>query len=127
MTALIEIQGVGESLANRMIDALGSEVEVLRALNECDVAALSEVDGLSAQRAVKMINSANGRFGEISSSDEARRLHAQILETISPYISSKPAKSRLGTLVPLQRSDITTIESRRVWTKAALNFTAASS
>ena len=62
MTALIEIQGVGESLANRMIDALGSEVEVLRALNECDVAALSEVDGLSAQRAVKMINSANGRF-----------------------------------------------------------------
>jgi hypothetical protein len=127
MTALIEIQGVGESLANRMIDALGSEAEVLRALNECDVAALSEVDGLSAQRAVKMINSANGRFGEISSSDEARRLHAQILETISPYISSKPAKSRLGTLVPLQRSDITTIESRRLWTKAALDFTAASS
>ena len=60
MLRLTELPGVGDSLANKLIEMLGSESEVERILDEGDVNTLYSIEGISPQRAVKLINEKNG-------------------------------------------------------------------
>ena len=58
MLKLTELPGVGDSIANKLIEILGSKEEVERILDEGDVNTLSSIDGISLQRAVKLIKRA---------------------------------------------------------------------
>ena len=122
MIGLTEIPGVGESLSQRMIEALGSEEEVFRTLSQGDVTSLSSVEGVTSVRAVRLIQNYRGEDADVCQSIEATKLHDRILESISSFASSPAAKDRLGLLRPLSKQHIDSIETCRKMSKLALEF-----
>ena len=70
MLALQDIPGVGSSLADRLSRTLGSEDAVIEALDRGDVASLTAVEGLSANRAIRLIKAARGSDPDICRSGE---------------------------------------------------------
>ncbi len=122
MMSLTEIPGVGESLAHKLVLEIGSLEDVERALEDGDVSILSGIEGISPQRAVKLINSANGHIQEVTTTDEGRKLHRELMNNISKSVKTKAAKNRLSILNPLTRSSISEIESRKSWSENAIRF-----
>jgi len=122
MLSLKEIPGVGDSLAEKLIFEIGSLADVERVIKDGDVSTLSGIEGISPQRAVKLINLANNNFSEITTTDEGRRLHKNLITSISDYVITKAAKERLSILTPLTRNSIVEIESRRNWSINAMRF-----
>ena len=122
MLSLKEIPGVGDSLAEKLIFEIGSLADVERVIRDGDVSALSGIEGISPQRAVKLINLANNNLSEITTTDEGRRLHKDLIASISDHVITKAAKERLSILTPLTRNSIVEIESRRNWSINAMRF-----
>ena len=122
MIGLTKIPGVGESLSQRMIEALGSEEEVFRTLSQGDVTSLSSVEGLTSVRAVRLIQNFRGEEADVCQSIEATKLHDRILESISSYASTSAAKDRIGLLRPLSKEYVDSIQSSRKSAKLALEF-----
>ena len=122
MMSLREIPGVGESLAQKLVLEIGSMEDVERALEDGDVSTLSGIEGISPQRAVKLINSANGRVGEVTTTEEGRKLHRDLIDDISSYVKTKAGKDRLSILNPLTKSNFSSIQSRRIWSENAIRF-----
>ena len=122
MMSLREIPGVGESLAQKLVLEIGSMEDVERALEDGDVSTLSGIEGISPQRAVKLINSANGRVGEVTTTEEGRKLHRDLIDNISSYVKTKAGKDRLSILNPLTKSNFSSIQSRRIWSENAIRF-----
>lgn len=122
MMSLTEIPGIGETLAQKLVLEIGSLEDVERALEDGDVSTLSGIEGISPQRAVKLINSANGQVGEVTTTDEGRKLHRDLIENISYHIKTKAAKDRLTILNPLTKSNYSEIQSRTIWSKNAIRF-----
>ena len=120
--SLREIPGVGESLAQKLVLEIGSMEDVERALEDGDVSTLSGIEGISPQRAVKLINSANGRVGEVTTTEEGRKLHRDLIDNISSYVKTKAGKDRLSILNPLTKSNFSSIQSRRIWSENAIRF-----
>ena len=75
MLALQDLPGVGSSLADRLSRTLGSEGAVIEALDRGDVASLTAVEGLSANRAIRLIKAARGSDPDICRSGEGEALH----------------------------------------------------
>ena len=122
MLSLKEIPGIGDSLAEKLISEIGTLEDVERVIKDGDVGALSGIEGISPQRAVKLINSANKFSNELIITDEGRRLHKDLISNISDFIITKSAKERLSIMTPLSRTSITEIESRRTWSKNSIKF-----
>jgi len=122
MIGLTEIPGVGESLSHRMIDALGTEEEVLRSLSQGDVASLASVDGVTSVRAIRLIQNFRGEDSDVCKSIETSKLHDRILESIAEYATNNASKERIGLLRPLSSEYISSIESCRKNSKEALDF-----
>ena len=124
MDTLIAIPGVGESLSQRLIDELGDEGEVLRIIKRKDVASLAKIDGLSINRAVRIINEFGGNGKSIAQTSDAQKLHDRLLNDIEAHISSSPAKKRLGVLQPMGVESNSEIEVRRSMVAEAMSFIA---
>ena len=124
MDTLIAIPGVGESLSRRLIDELGDEEEVLRIIKSKDVASLSKIEGLSTNRAVRIINEFGGDGKSIAQTSDAQKLHDRLLCDIEAHISSLPAKKRLGVLQPMGVESSIEIEDRRKMVSEAISFVA---
>ena len=124
MLKLTELPGVGDSIANKLIEILGSKEEVERILDEGDVNTLSSIDGISLQRAVKLINAKNGNLKEITCTDESRKLHSDLIEQISKYVKTNAGKSRLSIMSPLTRSSLNLINIRQNWATESMCFVA---
>jgi len=122
MISLTEIPGVGESLSQRMIEALGSEEEVFRSLTQGDVTSLSSVEGVTSVRAIRLIQNYRGEDADVCQSNEATKLHGRILEFICSYATCSAAKDRIGLLRPLSKEHFGTIQSNRINSKLALEF-----
>ena len=122
MLKLTELPGVGDSIANKLIEILGSKEEVERILDEGDVSTLSSIDGISLQRAVKLINAKNGNLKEITCTDESRKLHSDLIEQISKYVETNAGKSRLSIMSPLTRSSLNLIKIRQNWATESMCF-----
>ena len=88
MLSLKEIPGVGDSLAEKLIFEIGSLADVERVIKDGDVSALSSIEGISPQRAVKLINLANNNFSDITTTDEGKKLHKDLINNISDYVLS---------------------------------------
>jgi hypothetical protein len=124
MDTLIAIPGVGESLSRRLIDELGDEGEVLRIIKSKDVASLAKIEGLSVNRAVRIINEFGGNGKSIAQTSDAQKLHDRLLCDIEIHISSSPAKKRLGVLQPMGIESKSEIEIRRRMVSEAMSFVA---
>ena len=75
MLSLKEIPGVGDSLAEKLIFEIGSLADVERVIKDGDVSALSSIEGISPQRAVKLINLANNNYNDITTTDAVSYTH----------------------------------------------------
>ena len=122
MLSLKEIPGVGDSLTEKLIFEIGSLADVERVIKDGDVSTLSGIEGISPQRAVKLINLANNNSNEITNTEDGRRLHKDLITSICDFVVTKAAKERLSILTPLTRDSIVEIESRRNWSKNAIRF-----
>ena len=122
MLSLKEIPGVGDSLAEKLIFEIGSLADVERVIKDGDVSALSSIEGISPQRAVKLINLANNNYSDITTTDEGKKLHKDLINNISDYVITGSAKERLSILTPLPRNSIVEIESRRNCSINAIRF-----
>ena len=122
MLSLKEIPGVGNSLAEKLISEIGSLVDVERVIKDGDVSALSSIEGISPQRAVKLINLAKNNCSDITTTDEGRKLHKDLINNISEHIITRSARERISILNPLPRNSIVEIESRRNWCMNAIRF-----
>ena len=90
MNVLITIPGVGESLSRKLISELGDEEEVLRVIRNKDVASLAKIDGLSTNRAIRIINEFGGNGKSIAQTTDAQKLHDRLISDIEGHVSSAP-------------------------------------
>ena len=82
----------------------------------------SSIEGISPQRAVKLINLANNNCSDITTTDEGRKLHKDLINNISEHVITRSARERISILNPLPRNSIVEIESRRNWCVNAIRF-----
>ena len=120
MLALQDIPGVGSSLADRLSRTLGSEDAVIEALDRGDVASLTAVEGLSANRAIRLIKAARGSDPDICRSGEGEALHRRILESIAEGASTLLRRNASNSWAHIlaqseNRLSLTEGELRRQW------------
>ena len=98
---------------------LGSEDAVIEALDRGDVASLTAVEGLSANRAIRLIKTARGSDPDICRSGEGEALHRRILESIAEGASNSAAKEHT-TLRPILAQSAKQIIANRLRIEEAM-------
>ncbi len=99
--------GVGAGLARKLTDHFGSEDKVLQLLEDGQTEIIAQVEGVSLKRADNLARSMSGMDGFLAT-QEAVRLHKELLASISSYAVNTATKSRLKNLMPIRN-----IEHRR--------------
>ena len=122
MNDLMVIPGVGESLAKKLADGLGGESEAIRAIREKDIASLSEIDGISLDRAIRMVSEFSGGVENAARNKDGQKLHNAMIQDIEPFISSSPGKRKLRILQPLSGGCIAEINDSRARVSEANSF-----
>ena len=122
MLTLQDIPGVGSSLANRLSQTLGSEGAVIEALDRGDIASLTAVEGLSANRAIRLIKAVRGSDPDICRSGEGEVLHRRVLESISEGASNSASRERIQLLGPYPRTERGQIDANRIRVEEAMDF-----
>ena len=104
---LKSMPGVGAGLARKLTDHFGSEDKVLQLLEDGQTEIIAQVEGVSLKRADNLARSISGMDGFLAT-QEAVRLHKELLASISSYAVNTATKSRLKNLMPIRN-----IEHRR--------------
>ena len=86
---LTGLSGVGESVANKLIEYFGNEQAAFEALIEGNISAISQVDGITLKRAVNLSKSAIGEEGKFLSTTEAEKIFQSLVESISRHCLTK--------------------------------------
>ena len=90
---LTGLSGVGESVANKLIEYFGNEQAAFEALIEGNISAISQVDGITLKRAVNLSKSAIGEEGKFLSTTEAEKIFQSLVESISQYCLTKSGRT----------------------------------
>jgi dsDNA-specific endonuclease/ATPase MutS2 len=120
--SLREIHGIGERVADRLIEHFGTEAVALQAIYEGDIASLSEVNGISHNFALSLVRDARSRVEGCSISDflktkEAMDLYSRLLELIKSFAHTTQARDKLDLFYPLPVSRIDLIQERQAFLK----------
>ena len=103
---ITDIKGVGDKLANKIIDHFGSQGEFLRAAHNYEVDRLASIEGVSQRRAVEIINAILGNpTEEFLKTDRAVQIYEEIIQYILDYASTEYAKNRVMLLSPVKDPD----------------------
>lgn len=121
-SSLQEIHGIGERVADRLIEHFGTEEAALQAICEGDIASLSEINGISHNFALSLARDARSRVEGCSISDflktkEAMALYSRLLELIKSFAHTAHARDMLDLFYPLPVSRIDLIQERRAFLK----------
>lgn len=111
---LKSMPGVGAGLARKLTDHFGSEDKVLQLLEDGQTEIIAQVEGVSLKRADNLARSMSGMDGFLAT-QEAVRLHKELLASISSYAVNTATKSRLRNLMPIRN-----IEQRRELIREAM-------
>ena len=111
---LKSMPGVGAGLARKLTDHFGSEDKVLQLLEDGQTEIIAQVEGVSLKRADNLARSMSGMDGFLAT-QEAVRLHKELLASISSYAVNTATKSRLRNLMPIRN-----IEHRRELIREAM-------
>jgi hypothetical protein len=98
---LTELAGIGERTAARLIQHFGSEEKVLDAINSFDILALSEVEGISENRAVQLLKKALSGGESFLRTPEAASIHRRLISILQEYAHTQSAKKRMSLFQPL--------------------------
>ncbi len=121
-SSLREIHGIGDRVADRLIEHFGAEAAALQAICEGDIASLSEVNGISHNFALSLARDARSRAEGCSISDflktkEAVNLYSRLLELIKKFAHTTLARDKLDLFYPLPVSRIDLIQERQAFLK----------
>jgi len=99
----MDIKGIGDKLANKIIEHFGSQEEFLRAALNYEVDRLASIDGVSQRRAVEIINAVLGNpTEEFLKTDRAVQIYEEIIQHILNYANTEYTKNRLMLLSPIK-------------------------
>lgn len=116
--SLREIHGIGERVAERLIEHFGTEDAALQTIYEGDIASLSEVNGVSHNFALSLAREARSRIEGCSISDflktkESLDLYSRILELIKSFAHTAHARDKLNLFYPLPSLRMDLIQERQ--------------
>lgn len=114
---LSEIPGVGAKIAEKLVEALGSEEETLRAITNSDAAALAAVPGLGHGKALRIIRSfyeakEGVTLEQVMKTQDTVEIYEHILSIIRSYARTEYASDKLSLYFPLLSSKIGVVEDR---------------
>lgn len=120
LSSLREIHGIGERVADRLVEYFGSEDAALQVISEGDIASLSEVNGISHNFALSLARDARSRAEGCSISDflktkEALDLYSRLLELIKSFAHTTHARDKLNLFYPLPASRMDLIQDRQAF------------
>lgn len=119
-SSLREIHGIGERVADRLVEYFGSEDAALQAIYEGDIASLSEVNGISHNFALSLARDAMSRVEGCAISDflktkEALNLYSRLLELIKSFAHTTHARDKLNLFYPFPASRMDLIQKRQAF------------
>ncbi|MGB9926900.1 MAG: endonuclease MutS2 [Methanosarcina sp.] len=125
--SLREIHGIGERVAERLIEHFGTEDAALQTIYEGDIASLSEVNGVSHNFALSLAREARSRIEGCSISDflktkEALDLYSRILELIKSFAHTAHARDKLNLFYPLPALRMDLIQERQSFVEKYLEI-----
>jgi hypothetical protein len=103
---ITNIKGVGDKLANKIINHYGSQEEFLRAARNYEVDKLASIEGISQRKAVEIINIVLGNLTEeFLKTDRAEQIYEEIIKYILDFANTEYAKNRVMLLSPVKDPD----------------------
>lgn len=120
ISSLRELHGIGERVADRLIEYFGSEDEALKVICEGDIASLSEVNGVSHNFALSIARDARSRVEGCSISDflktnEALDLYSRLLELIKSFAHTTHARDKMNLFYPVPASRMDLVRERQAF------------
>ncbi len=101
LTSLLDIKGIGEAKIRSLTSGLGGEDNLIKALQEGDVALLSSIDRLSERMAVQMVLRFRGQdVLSLLGTQGSHDMYDQIMEMIRSYMHTTYSRNRTSLLVP---------------------------
>lgn len=100
---LTKVKGVGERMAQKIVQQLGGEQELISAVENFEIDRISSIEGVSQRKAIEIINDLSGNSTEeFLKTERALQLYEEILEKILNYAHSSHAKNKILLLSPMQ-------------------------
>jgi dsDNA-specific endonuclease/ATPase MutS2/recombinational DNA repair protein RecR len=114
---LSEIPGVGVKIAEKLVEALGSEEEALAAITSANVAALADIPGVGHAKAVRIVRSFyESKEGvlleQVLRTQDAVEIYEHILNIIRAYAKTEYASDKLSLYFPLPSTKLEVMEER---------------
>ncbi len=105
MNGLLELPGIGEKIATKLISHYGSEQSAIEVLRKHDVASLCEVPGISEKYAISLVHEIIAQeegvsIGEFLQTQEASNVYDRIIGLIRSYSHTPYSRAKLSTYIP---------------------------
>ncbi len=105
ITTLTSIPRIGEKTALRLSKHFGSEKQALDAIMNQDIAALSEIEGMTEKSAISLVLEAMALDDGVGMRDflktgEAYEIYERILELLKNFAHTEHARSKLNLYIP---------------------------
>jgi dsDNA-specific endonuclease/ATPase MutS2 len=111
------IPGVGVKIAEKLVEALGSEEEALAAIANANVAAIADIPGIGHAKAVRIVRSfyeakEGVNLEQVMRTPDTVEIYDHIMSIIRSYAKTDYAGDKLSLFFPLPSSKIDVMEDR---------------
>jgi DNA mismatch repair protein MutS2 len=102
----MEIKGIGDRLADKIIKSFGGRDEFLKAVENFEVDRIAGIEGVSQHRAIEIVNSVLGNpTEEFLKTERAVQIYDDIIGRILGFASTKYAKNRILLMSPIKNEE----------------------
>ena len=108
---LQNIKGIGDKIAQKILNSVGGEEELQKIVENIDIEKISNIEGISERKAIEIMNQLlNNPEYEFVKSERAMELYEDIIHKILSYSNTSYSKNRILLLSPSK--DIKKINSQ---------------
>ena len=108
---LQNIKGIGDKIAQKILNSVGGEEELQKIVENVDVEKIANIEGISERKAIEIMNQLlNNPQYEFVKSERAMELYEDIIHKILSYSNTSYSKNRILLLSPSK--DIKKINSQ---------------
>ena len=98
---LQNVKGIGDKIAQKIINGVGGEEELQKIIDEINVEKIASIDGISQRKAIEIMNQLlNNPDYEFIKSDRAMEIYEDIINKILSYSNTSYSKNRILLLSP---------------------------
>ena len=103
---LTKIKGIGDKLAQKIVDSFGGEEELIKAIKNYEIDKISEIEGVSQSKAIEIIKTVLGNpKEEFLKTGRANQIYEGILNRILKYSHTQYGKNRILLISPTKDID----------------------